>query len=186
MHRTDESAASRNGYPAADRPKVAVPNPGRRHNSQAIRSNQVAIKTDAVGKSYEPVEYVVGTEKIREYTEVTFDTSPLSTDEDAAKAAGYAGLVAPPMFAVVFSSKAAIPAMFDPDVAMNFAMMVHGAQDFTFHKPVVAGDRITTTASVKSITEDGGKGFYVYNTESVNQNGEIVVTADWTCIVRGV
>jgi acyl dehydratase len=76
--------------------------------------------------------------------------------------------------------------MFDPEVEMNFAMMVHGAQDFTFHKPVVAGDRITTTASVKSIEASGGKGFYVYTTESVNQNGETVVSADWTCIVRGV
>lgn len=146
----------------------------------------MAIKTDAVGKTYEPVEYVVGTEKIREYSAVTFDESPLSNDEDAAKAAGYAGLVAPPMFAVVFSARAATPAMFDPDVAMNFAMMVHGSQDFTFHKPVVAGDRISTTASVKSITEEGGKGFYVFTTESVNQNGEAVVSADWTCIVRGV
>lgn len=144
------------------------------------------VQTEAVGKTYAPVEYVVGTEKIREYTAVTFDESPLSNDEAAAKAAGYAGLVAPPMFAVVFSSKAAVPAMFDPEVGMNFAMMVHGAQDFTFHKPVVAGDRITTTASVKSIHEDGGKGFYVYTTESVNQNGESVVSADWTCIVRGV
>ncbi|MGK2877111.1 MAG: MaoC family dehydratase [Solirubrobacterales bacterium] len=146
----------------------------------------MAIKTDAVGKTYPPVEYVVGTEKIREYTAVTFDDSPLSNDEDAAKAAGYAGLVAPPMFAVVFSSKAAAPAMFDPEVDMNFAMMVHGAQDFTFHKPVVAGDRITTSASVKSIEASGGKGFYVYTTESTNQDGELVVSADWTCIVRGV
>jgi acyl dehydratase len=146
----------------------------------------VAIKTEAVGKTYPPVEYVVGTEKIREYTAATFDDNPLSNDEDAAKAAGYAGLVAPPMFAVVFSSKAAVPAMFDPEVEMNFAMMVHGAQDFTFHKPVVAGDRITTTGSVKSIEAKGGKGFYVYTTESVNQNDELVVSADWTCIVRGV
>ena len=146
----------------------------------------MAIKTDAVGKTFPPVEYVVGTEKIREYAAATFDDNPLSNDEEAAKAAGYAGLVAPPMFAVVFSSKAAAPAMFDPDVAMNFAMMVHGAQDFTFHKPVVAGDRITTTASVKSIEASGGKGFYIYTTESVNQNGEAVVSADWTCIVRGV
>jgi acyl dehydratase len=146
----------------------------------------VAIKTEAVGKTYPPVEYVVGTEKIREYTAATFDDNPLSNDEEAAKAAGYAGLVAPPMFAVVFSSKAAVPAMFDPEVEMNFAMMVHGAQDFTFHKPVVAGDRITTTGSVKSIEAKGGKGFYVYTTESVNQNDELVVSADWTCIVRGV
>lgn len=144
------------------------------------------IKTDAVGKTFPPVEYVVGTEKIREYAAATFDDNPLSNDEAAAKAAGYAGLVAPPMFAVVFSSKASAPAMFDPDVEMNFAMMVHGSQDFTFHKPVVAGDRITTTASVKSIEENGGKGFYVFTTESVDENGAAVVSADWTCIVRGV
>lgn len=146
----------------------------------------MAIKTDAVGKQFPPVEYVVGTEKIREFTAATYDDNPLSNDEAAAKAAGFSGVVAPPMFAVVYSSKAAAPAMFDPAVGMNFAMMVHGAQDFTFHKPVVAGDRITTTASVKSIEENGGKGFYVFTTESVNQDGEPVVTADWTCIVRGV
>ncbi len=146
----------------------------------------MAIKTEAVGKSYPPVEYEVGSEKIREFTAATFDENPLSNDEDAAKAAGYNGVVAPPMFAVVYSAKAAVPAMFDPEVGMNFAMMVHGAQDFTFHQPVVAGDRITTTCSVKSIEENAGKGFYVYTTESVNQNGESVCTADWTCIVRGV
>ena len=146
----------------------------------------MAIKTDAVGKVYPPVEYVVGTEKIREYAAATFDENPLSNDEAAAKAAGYSGLVAPPMFAVVFAAKASAPAMFDPEVEMNFAMMVHGAQEFSFHKPVVAGDRITTTASVKSIEENGGKGFYVFTTESVDQDGNPVVSADWTCIVRGV
>jgi acyl dehydratase len=146
----------------------------------------VAIKTDAVGKVYPPVEYVVGTEKIREYAAATFDDNPLSNDEDAAKAAGYSGLVAPPMFAVVFTSKASAPAMFDPEVGLNFAMMVHGGQDFVFHKPVVAGDRISTTASVKSIEEKGGKGFYVLTTESVDQDGKPVVSADWTLIVRGV
>jgi acyl dehydratase len=146
----------------------------------------VAIKTEAVGKEFPPIEYVVGTEKIREFTAATFDENPLSNDEDAAKAAGYAGLVAPPMFAVVYSSKAAAPAMFDPEVGMNFAMMVHGSQDFEFHKPVVAGDRITTQCTVKSIEAKAGKGFYVFTTESKNQDGEPVVTADWTCIVRGV
>lgn len=146
----------------------------------------MAIKTDAVGKTYPPVEYVIGTEKIREFADATYDKNPLSNDEEAAKAAGYAGLVAPPMFAVVFSAKGVAPAIVDPEVELNFAMMVHGGQDFTFHKPVVAGDRITTTAKVKSIEENGGKGFYVFTTESVNQDGDPVVTADWTLIVRGV
>ncbi|MBJ7346963.1 MAG: MaoC family dehydratase N-terminal domain-containing protein [Thermoleophilaceae bacterium] len=146
----------------------------------------MALKTDAVGKTFPPVEYVVGTEKIREYTAATYDENPLSNDEAAAKAAGFAGLVAPPMFAVVYCSKALGPALFDPDVEMNFAMMVHGGQEFDFVKPVVAGDRITTTMSVKSIEESGGKGFYIFHTESSNQDGDTVCTGDWTMIVRGV
>lgn len=144
------------------------------------------LKTVAIGKSYDSVEYVIGTEKIREFAAVTGDTSPLCNDEAAARAAGFAGLVAPPMFAVIFSARSMAPAMFDPDVAMNFATMVHGGQDFEFGVPAVAGDRVTTTASVKDIFQKGDKGFYVFETDSVNQNGDRVVKATWTLIVRGV
>jgi hypothetical protein len=34
------------------------------------------------------------------------------------------------MFAVIYSTPAVVMAVFDPDVAMNFAMEVHGAQEF--------------------------------------------------------
>jgi len=146
----------------------------------------VAIKTDAVGKVFPSSTYVVGTEKIREFAEATFDTNPLSRDEDAAKAAGFDGLVAPPMFAVVYASKSLAPAMFDPDVEINFMMLVHGSQTLEFGAPVVAGDRISTTMSVKSIEQKGDKGFYVFASDSKNQNGDTVSTGDWTMIVRGV
>ena len=48
------------------------------------------------------------------------------------------------------------------------------------------GDTITTTAEVKDISERDGKGFYVFESVSVNQDGEQVVRAVWTNIVRGV
>jgi acyl dehydratase len=145
----------------------------------------VAVKTEAIGKTYEPTTYAVGREKIREYAAAVGETNPLHHDVDAARAAGYADVVAPPMFAVVFSSRAVGPALFDPEVGLNFAMMVHGGQEFRWGPLVVAGDEITTTASVKDISERGGMGFYVFESISENQDGDTVCTGTWTNIVRG-
>src|SRR5271170_4923131 len=98
------------------------------------------VNTQAVGKSYEPVVYAVGREKIREYARAVGETNPLHLDLNAARAAGHADVVAPPMFAVVYSAPAVGPALFDPAVEMNFAMMVHGGQEFEWGPLVVAGD----------------------------------------------
>ena len=146
----------------------------------------MALATEAVGKSWDPVSYEVGKEKIREYAQVVGFDSAIYFDADAATAAGFRGVVAPPMFCVVYSAAAVAPAMFDPEVAMNFAAMVHGSQDFEWGVPVCAGDSITTTASCLSIEERDGKGFYVFETVSVNQDGEETVRGTWTNIVRGV
>jgi acyl dehydratase len=144
------------------------------------------VKTDAVGKSYPPVTYAVGREKIKEYAAATFETNPICLDENAAREAGYADVVAPPMFAVVYAARSVAPGIFDPDVGINFAMMVHGGQEFEWGPVVVAGDEITTETSVKSIDERGGMGFYVFESGTTNQDGETVCTATWTNIVRGV
>jgi acyl dehydratase len=146
----------------------------------------VPVKTEAIGKTYEPTTYAVGREKIREYAAAVGETNPLHHDVEAARAAGYADVVAPPMFAVVFSSRAVGPALFDPEVGLNFAMMVHGGQEFRWGPLVVAGDEITTAASVRDISERGGMGFYVFESVSKNQDGETICTATWTNIVRGV
>jgi acyl dehydratase len=144
------------------------------------------VDTQAAGKTYEPKTYAVGREKVREYAHAVGETNPVHLDVEAARAAGYADVVAPPMFAVVYSAQAMAPAVLDPEVGINLAMMVHGGQEFVWGKPVVAGDEITTTASLKDISERDGKGFYVYETVSTNQDGDTVATGTWTNIVRGV
>ena len=144
------------------------------------------VDTKAAGKTYEPKTYAVGREKVREYASAVGETNPVHLDVEAARAAGYADVVAPPMFAVVYSAPAMAPAVLDPEVGINLAMMVHGGQEFVWAAPVVAGDEITTVASVKDISERDGKGFYVFETVSKNQDGETVCTGTWTNIVRGV
>ena len=138
----------------------------------------------AVGKTYAPVTYAVGREKVREYAHAVGETNPLYLDVEAARAAGHRDVVAPPMFAVVYASPAVIPAFFDPAVGMDFARMVHGGQELTWGPLVVAGDEITTEVEVADISERGGVSFYVFESRSDNQDGERVCTGRWTCIVR--
>jgi Acyl dehydratase len=146
----------------------------------------MALKTDAVGKSWPAHEYEVGREKIREYAQVIGFDDPVYFDEAAAKEAGFRGIVAPPMFVVVYTAGAMGPVLFDSDVAMNFAAMVHGGQEFEWGEPVISGDLISTTTTCKEIYAKAGKGFYVFETESKNQDGDLVCRATWTNIVRGV
>ena len=141
--------------------------------------------SDAVGTVFAPVTYAVGREKVREYAAAVGETNPLHADLDAARAAGHADLVAPPMFAVVYCAPAVWPAMSDPEVGMDFARMVHGAQEFTWGPLVIAGDEITTEVELSDRSERGGLGFYVFESRSDNGQGERVCTGTWTCIVRG-
>jgi len=143
------------------------------------------VSTEAVGKRFPPVVYAVGREKVKEYAFAVGETDPLHLDVQAARAAGHSDVVAPPMFAVVYSAPAVAPAIFDPEVGLDFARMVHGGQEFRWGPLVVAGDEITTEASVKEISERAGNGFYVFETRSTNQDGDTVCVGTWTNIVRG-
>jgi acyl dehydratase len=146
----------------------------------------MAIKTDAIGKEWPATTYEIGKEKIAEYARVLGIENPVHFDREAAKTAGYRDVVAPPMFCVVYASPAIGPAMFDDEVEMNFAAMVHGGQEFVWDEPACSGDQITTVAKCLEIFEKDGKGFYVFETNSVNQDGAQVVKGTWTNIVRGV
>jgi acyl dehydratase len=145
----------------------------------------MADLADVVGKSYPPTLYAVGREKVKEYARVTGETNPLHLDHEAARAAGYADVVAPPMFAVVYCGPAMGPALFDPELDINFSRLVHGGQEFKWGPLVVAGDEIATTVSVKSIEHRAGNGFFVFESVATNQDGHTVSVGTWTNIVRG-
>jgi acyl dehydratase len=146
----------------------------------------VAVKTDAIGKRWPPTVYEVGSEKIREYAHAVGETAPVHHDREAALAAGFRDVVAPPMFCVVYSGRALFPALFDPAVGIDFASMLHAGQAFDWAEPVCSGDTVTTTLECAEIYEKGGNGFYVFESVSLNQDGNETVRGTWTNIVRGV
>jgi acyl dehydratase len=146
----------------------------------------VPLNTEAQGKTYPPFEYEVGKEKIGEYALAVGEDNPIYFDRAKAREAGFRDIPAPPMFAAVYSAGSVRLALFDPEVGINFAMLVHGGQEFVWGEPVCSGDTITTVTSVKDISEKGGMGFYVFESVSHDQDGREVLRSTTTNIVRGV
>jgi acyl dehydratase len=138
----------------------------------------------AKGKQYPPFTYEVGLEKVREYANAIGETERVHHDRDAARDAGFRDVVAPPMFAVVYSAGAVAPGILDPEVGINLGRMLHASQEFAWGEPVVAGDVIETTATLVDLYERAGREFYVFESVSRNQDGREVVRGTWTNIVR--
>ncbi|MGH2835578.1 MAG: FAS1-like dehydratase domain-containing protein [Solirubrobacteraceae bacterium] len=143
------------------------------------------VPTDRIGKSYPPVLYAVGREKVREYAAAVGESNPLYYNLDAARAAGHADVLAPPMFVVVYCGGAFMTALFDPELEIDFAHLVHGSQQYRWGQPVVAGDEITTTLTVKDISQRAGLRFDSFETSSVNQRGQTTCVGTWSTIIRG-
>jgi len=126
--------------------------------------------------------YAVGRETVREYANAVGETDDRYLDPEAARAAGFDDVVAPPMFAAVYCGPAVWPAILDS--GLDFSRMVHGAQEFTWHAPVVAGDEITTEATFLEETKRGDIRIYTFSSRSTNQRGELVCEGTWTNFVR--
>jgi acyl dehydratase len=139
---------------------------------------------EVIGKRYAPEVYAVGREKIREFAVATGETEPLYLDLEAARAAGHADLVAPPMFAVVYQGVPINEALRDPELAIDFPRLLHAGQEFGWDRPVIAGEELTTTVTVADIRERAGLRFYDFTAETVDERGERVAVGVWRNVVR--
>lgn len=138
------------------------------------------------GRSFPPVApYLVGREKVREFARATSSTSPLSFDPEAARAAGFADVVAPPTFAIVVQESTLQQLLDAPDAGIDFTRVVHGDQRFTYTRPIVAGDELTATLTVASVKSLGGHSMVTAESVMTDAAGEHVVTATSTLVVRG-
>ena len=128
--------------------------------------------------------YLVGREKVREFSRAVFATNPVNLDVAAAKAAGYADIVAPPTFAVVVQEHTLAQLLSEPDAGIDFSRVVHGDQRFSFSRPILAGDELTATLTVTSVKTLGGNAMVTAESSIVDAAGDHVVTATSTLVVR--
>jgi len=144
------------------------------------------VNPDLVERAFPPAApYLVGREKVREFARAVFATAPLHHDPEAARAAGYADVVAPPTFPIVVAEATLQQLLAEPDAGIDFSRVVHGDQRFSYSRPIVAGDELTATLRVTSIKTLGGNSMITSETSMVDADGEHVVTSVSTLVVRG-
>ncbi len=146
----------------------------------------MAVNKDYLGRTFGPAgPYEVSRVKIAEFADAIGDPSPLYRDRQAAQAAGYPDAIAPPTFAVVIAMRASSLAVADPGLGLNYAMVVHGEQQFSYSRPLHAGDVVSAQTTISGIRELGSMTMLTTQTEIRTVDGEHVVTATSTLVERG-
>ena len=133
----------------------------------------MVISQKFVGKEYPSTTYKIGREKVREFL--------IATKGDLEKFSE----LTPPTFPVVYQSELLSAVLFDKELKLNLAKLVHGEQEFIYHKPSLIGDTITTTGSITKIFQKGPHDFVVFKTVAKNQVNELVCESIWTFVMRG-
>lgn len=146
----------------------------------------MAVNADYVGRVFTGTSpYEVSRVKIAEFAHAVQALNPSHYDVEAARALGHPDVIAPVTFAVVVAQRAEAEYITDPEASIDFSRVVHADERFTHHRPIRAGDALSTAVHVDSITERGGISMVSTRTEITDADGAPVATVRSTLAVRG-
>lgn len=140
----------------------------------------MSVNPELVGRSFPPTApYLVGREKVREFARAVFADDPQHVDPEAARALGYADIVAPPTFAMVVQDLTLQQLLETPDSGIALERTVHAEQRFRYTRPIVAQLQITNVRPF-------GKGAMITSEAEISDaDGGHVVTATSVLLVGG-
>lgn len=138
-----------------------------------------------IGRTTPPQTVDVEKGRLKFFAKAIGESDPVYTDEEAAKAAGYSALPAPPTFA--FCLEMETNSLWDNIAAMGVPVgkILHGSQTFKYLAPILAGDKITFVTKVSDIYDKkGGKmEFIIEDTTATNQDGTPVAELQRVIVV---
>lgn len=139
-----------------------------------------------IGHEFAPRFADVEKGQLKFFAKATGETNPIYFDEDAARAAGYKALPAPPTFQ--FSLELLAPDAQGPLGLLNvdIGKVLHGEQQFSFERQIYAGDTIKLVTRIVDIYDKKGGAleFIVQETVAENQNAEPVGKTRTVTVVR--
>ena len=110
--------------------------------------------------------------QIVQYAGASGDYNPLHTDQEfAVKIAGYPGVFAHGMLTMGMTGRV-LTDWFGVEALKNYGVR--------FVKQVFPGDKLTATAEVTAVREDGGQRLADISVSTVNQDGDAVLTGTAT------
>lgn len=138
----------------------------------------------------------VNTPMIRHWTQTMGDANPIHLDDDAARATGRDGAVAPALMTQVWTMRTFTDKMANNDPSQvwtdlialldgdGFTSVVATDSDFEFFVELRPGDRVSLTEVIESISEEKttglGVGHFVTTLKTYcNGDGDVVATQRW-------
>ena len=124
--------------------------------------------------------------RLRFFAKTIGETSSIYTDVEAARAAGYADLPAPPTFLFAAELDSGASDMLLQKLEVPIAKILHGEQSFCYHESACAGDTITVRSIVDDIYDkkNGALEFIVKSSRATNQHDQLVAEMRIVIVVR--
>jgi acyl dehydratase len=137
-----------------------------------------------IGRESEPVVHEVERGAIRRFAEAIGDPNPIYVEEEAARQAGFAALVAPPTFPYALT----VNERFRHSLDLGTRSLLHSEQSFEYARPILAGDRVSVTSRVADVQErtgaSGPMDILVLEDEGRDPQGALVFRARATFVLR--
>ncbi|MGE2719437.1 FAS1-like dehydratase domain-containing protein [Mycolicibacterium celeriflavum] len=138
----------------------------------------MAIAENIIGTHYRYPDYFeVDREKIREFARAVKDEHPAHFTEEAAAEYGYDALIAPLTFLAVAGRRVQLEIFNQFDVPINMERVLHRDQKITFHRPILAGDKLFFDSYLDSVTESHGAIVTEVRGEVTDAEGKPVLTS---------
>ena len=139
-----------------------------------------------IGHQLPPSEMVLDRSRLRFFAKAIGETAPVYTDVQAAQAAGYADLPAPPTFLFGAELDSGTTYRLLELLEIPVVKLLHGEQSFTYHQSACAGDTVTVQSAINDIYDkkNGALEFVVKTSRATNQNNELVAEMRTVLVVR--
>ena len=138
----------------------------------------MGIADNIIGTHYRYPDYFeVNREKIREFARAVKDDHPAHYSEEAAKEIGYDAVVASLTFLAVAGRRVQLEIFDHFDVPVNMERVLHRDQKLTFHRTILAGDKLYFDSYLDSVTESHGAVLTEVRGEVTDADGKPVITS---------
>ena len=124
-----------------------------------------------IGYLRDSEEFRTNTRRLAQFADAVGDTNPDHL----------AGRIAPPVFHHVPVMQSLVEVL--KEVASGF--LIHGEQDFVYHRPIVPGQRLRSQSSLVGIRNSSAGAVFLVRSLTRSHDGEPVCTQRATCLVQG-
>lgn len=150
-----------------------------------------------IGKQVELQTGIVYRKEAQRFAAAVGDLNPLYFDDEIARAQGYQGVIAPPMFLPQVMQgvtqldsvrEDGVPLQGGSDIPLRAERLMAGGEAYEFLTPLYPGDTITAQTRIQNIEEKSGRSgrFVLITRETLytNQDGIVVAKGLFSVIAR--